>query len=135
MGGTGREPEIPRDEVPADSPDEGSHNECHGELHGLRIEAGDIDNVLPDRFRDRRPEEQGPGEFTDRCQHESFPRRKGSGGDNGGHDIGCVVKPVGVIKEKGEPDDDNCDEFDRDVDDTPPPSQSSSFKQTRGGAN
>jgi hypothetical protein len=120
VGRAGGEAEIPRDEVPADGSDESGHNERHGELHRLWIKGGDIHNVLPDRFRDRRSEEQGAAEFTDRRQEQSFPWRKGPGGNDGGHDIGRIVKPVGVIKEKGEPNNDNGDESDRDVDATPP---------------
>ena len=101
MRGAGGESPEPGDEVPGNSANECSNQKADRKFDPFRIEGGDIDNVFPDRFSHCCSKEEGADKMTYRCHSQSHPGTHRPCGDNGGHDIGCIVEPIGVVKEKG----------------------------------
>ena len=96
----GRQPEPPRDEVPADRAHEA------GEDHRLREDVLH-DDVLRDRAGDMRAEDQERGEVEERrpCHREA--RRQDARRDDGRDRVRCVVESVDEVERERDQDDDD----------------------------
>ena len=100
MGGTGGKAPKPSDEIPGNGADECRGNEANGESSHLNVEGRDIYNSLPDRLSYSRAEDEWPDKFTDCSHQKGFSWRERPRGNDGGHYISRIVKPVGKIEEE-----------------------------------
>src|SRR4030043_699309 len=105
MGRTGRESPGPGDEIPGDGANQGGNNQGDGEPGLAWIKSGDINNSFSDGLSHCRAEEKRTDEMGQGSQAQSAPGSHRSCGNNGRYHIGRIVEAIGIIKEKGKPDD------------------------------
>lgn len=120
MGRTGREPPGPGDEVPGDCPNQGGNDEGDGYPGLAWVKGGDVNNSFSDGLSHCRAEEERSYEMGNGGQAQSASRAHCPRGDNGRHHIGRIVETIGVIKEEGQPDDEDGKQKDQAFDEHPP---------------
>jgi hypothetical protein len=117
---TRRDSQKPGNEIPGDCAHEHGNDQENGQVDHLRIESGEVNNIAPNRMRDRGSEEKRANEFADGSHDQRFLGREGPRRDDGRYHVGSVVKSVRIVEEKGKTDDDGGEQKDRTFDGEPP---------------
>jgi hypothetical protein len=133
MGRTRWDSEEPGDEIPGDRADEHGDDDKDGEVENLCVKGGDIDDIITDRMGDCRSKKKGADEFAEGCHHQGLLWGKRSRRDDRRDDIGCIVEPVGIVKDQGKKNNEGGKEQDRAFDGNPPMKPSYLSRQVYNG--
>src|SRR6185369_12583307 len=98
MGGTGRQPEPPGDQIPHDRPDQSAKND-------IRRDDLQVDHPAADRLRYAGSEYERRDEIEECGPDHSLTGSQNTRSNNGRHRIGSIVKPVDVVENECDQDD------------------------------
>jgi hypothetical protein len=101
VGGTGRQAEVPRDDVPCDGSDESAENH----VDEGRFARSDLDDAAHRVGHLGLMEEEHRREVEERRPQYRQTRRKNARRDDGGDGIGRVVKAVDGVEDQRDRDD------------------------------
>jgi hypothetical protein len=106
MGRTRGKSPVPGDEVPNDGTDKRRDDKANGKRKGPLIKGRDIDDIFSNGLSHGSTKEEGTNKFA-HCRHQKgFPWRESSCGNDRRYNIGCIMEAIGIVKKKGQDDDD-----------------------------